>query len=110
MDWLTREFTEHASQAGGSFVMASHIPMHVGAFTPEHMDELKNLLGQSPSTVYGNFAGHMHFTYDTPVAEGLYTVHVTDATYDDELTLRLVNVKSSAEGYAYEHELLEIPW
>ena len=108
--WLTAALDAHAGTPADSLVMGTHIPMHVGGFTVAEMATLEGVIGTKAAAVYGNLAGHVHINYETPVGEGLYTVFVTDATFEDELTLRVVAIAGDATGYRYTHELVELPW
>jgi hypothetical protein len=48
----------------------------------------------------------MHLNATVEVEEGGYTAWVTDATWDDENTLRVVSVYSNGERQRYEQELV----
>lgn len=110
LPWLKAELESHSSSAADSFVMASHIPMHLGAFTLDGMAILEAALAEKRPAVYANLAGHVHQTYQASVGEGLYEVFVTDATWDDENTIDVVRIEGDAAGYRYQHELVEVPW
>ena len=58
------------------------------------------------SKVFANFAGHLHVNYEEHFPEDGYSTYVTDATWDDEITLRRVSVFGDGERMIYEQELL----
>jgi len=89
-------------------VLASHHPMHAspGAFALLEMDEIMAVTGPLADRVFGNFAGHYHFDGEEPSPDGSYEIFVTDATWDDEITIRLVEVWGNAARFEYRQELV----
>jgi hypothetical protein len=98
------------STALDSVVMFSHHPMHLspGAFDLEEMAALEGLVLPWSDQVYASFGGHYHVDGDQQPEDGLWDVFVTDATWDDDIRLRLVTVSGNGARFAYEHELITV--
>lgn len=99
-----------ATQGAEGIVLASHIPMHDGAFVVDEMEALVALLAPHGDLVHANYAGHVHVSYEWSLADDGYEIHVTDATWDDEVDLRLVKVEGNGSSFAYTQELIAVPW
>ena len=108
--WFTADLEAMDTTAVDSVVMASHIPMHLGLLDLDELAQVEALLVQYEQQVYGQFAGHVHVDAEQAVGEDLYTVYVTDATWDDELRVRLVEVSGNGQRFTYEHELVDVPY
>lgn len=87
-------------------LLFSHHPMHLGSFNSEQMDAIIEIVGPLQGRIAGAYAGHMHANAEIAVEEGGYTAWVTDATWDDENTLRVVSVYGNAQRQRYEQELV----
>ncbi len=89
-----------------SVVTFSHHPMHLSpaSFDLEEMAALEGLMEPYGDLVYANFGGHYHVDGESSPDSGLWEVYVTDATWDDDNTLRLVHVSGNGKRFAYEHE------
>ena len=107
-NWFEGVFELLPTDISESIVTASHIPMHLFALSAGEMRSITSLLGPYGDSVYANFAGHVHLTYEMPVPAGGYRVYVTDATHDDENTLRVVHVEGNGVRFAYTHELVVV--
>ena len=59
--------------------------------------------------VYAHFAGHLHIDHEQNLEESGIDLFVTDATWDDEIRLRVVTVSANEHRVAYEHELVVVP-
>lgn len=92
-------------------LLFSHHPMTVlpGAMDIEQMDRVSGVTSPIAGRVAAAFAGHMHYTEDRPAGPSGFSVHVTDATWDDENTIRVVDVVWDGDAYQYEHELVIVP-
>lgn len=97
-------FEEQLTGDAGTFLF-SHIPMHLspGGFDIAQMERVTGVTADAP--VWANFAGHYHGDGSETVEEGGYDVHVTDATWDDEVRVRIVEVS----GGAYVTETVVVP-
>jgi hypothetical protein len=95
-------------------VMLTHHPMHdfalgAGAFSSGEMNTIENFTAGYADNVSANLAGHYHFNWSEEREAGGFHVHVTDATWDDDVTLRLVRVFDDGTTFSYEHELVVLP-
>ncbi len=91
-------------------VLASHHPMHFspGAFSSDELDRIMAVTGPLTDRVFANFAGHYHFDAFEYAPDGSYEVIVTDATWDDEITVRVVEVWSDTVRFEYRQEILQL--
>jgi hypothetical protein len=108
--WFTADLAAMDATAADSVVMASHIPMHLGLLDLDELAQVEALLLQYEEQVYGQFAGHIHADAEVEESDGLWTVYVTDATWDDEVRVRLVEVSGNGLRFEYEHELVDVPY
>lgn len=110
--WLTTQLAGLGKRAGESVILFSHIPMHLspGGLSDVEMEKVYALFGPIADTVYAQFGGHYHFEMTDKNPKAGYIAYVTDATWDDQLRVRLVTVSSNAAGFAYAHELIDVPW
>lgn len=95
---------------GDSVVMFSHHPMHLspGAFDLVEMAALEGLTEPWWDQIYASFAGHYHMDGYEELESGAWEVFVTDATWDDEVRVRVVEVSGNGRRFAYEHELISV--
>ena len=91
-----------------SVILLSHIPMMLGAFDHPEIDALEGLMLPAVDHVYANLAGHIHF--DMFSEEPGWEVYTTDATWDDDDTVRLIEVRRNGSERTYVHELVSVPW
>jgi len=96
-------------------VLISHHPMHAafagaGAFSGNEMDFLEAFTKLYANDVYADFAGHYHFNWHDGVNDGGFEVFVTDATHEDDVTVRVVRVLDDGVRFAYEHDVVVVPW
>jgi hypothetical protein len=82
----------------------------LGALDVRQMAEVATVLGPVGEYVYAHFAGHLHIDHEQNIEESGIELFVTDATWDDEIRLRVVTVLSNEQRFAYEHELVVVPW
>jgi hypothetical protein len=94
---------------GEDILLFSHHPMHIGAFNDAQMAEITGTTSPLAGRVAGAYAGHLHLNAEVQVEEGGYVVWVTDATWDDENTVRLVRVFGNGVRHEYEQELVVLP-
>ena len=108
-EWMLESFDGVTERAAESVVLLSHVPMVPGVFYLSDRQGFAELLEPIADRVYGNFAGHLHIDHDEDYPEDGYSAHVTDATWDDANTLRVVSVSGNAEARAYAQELIVLP-
>ncbi len=102
-----------AEAAGGKderMVLLTHMPMieGPGSFDVEEGTTLESLLGPQASLVSANHSGHLHFSADDVWEECGLDVDVTDATWDDEVTIRVVDVSEDDARFHLDHELIKL--
>lgn len=111
--WFVDEL-EQASTAASlqeSIVMASHHPMYpmeIGAFSESEYAAVAEVVEAHAGVVYASFAGHFHNDVHHVMPAG-FELFLTDATWDDENTLRLVGVRVDGERLKYRHQLVIVP-
>jgi hypothetical protein len=91
-----------------SIIILSHIPLMAGALSVEEVEQVNNFSLPLADKIHAAYAGHMHVTYDLYNEPGGYEVMVTDATWDDENTIRVVEVLGNDEGFSYVQEMVEL--
>ena len=60
-------------------------------------------------TLWANFAGHLHLDAEIALPESGYDVYVTDAVWDDSVTLRVVEVWTTNLRASYVVEQVTVP-
>ena len=91
-------------------LLFSHHPMHLPSFDLAEMERLTSLTAPVADRVAAAFGGHYHFDAEERIEEGGYDVFVTDATWDDENTVRLVEVHGNGAAFELVQELIDVPW
>ena len=117
LPFLVDELVLHGDGPEGGMVLASHHPMHLspGAFDLAEMESLVNIIAPHGDRIYADLAGHYHVNVEDSVPEAGYDVLVTDALWDDLITMRLIEVSVAHRGeaisrYAYTHELITLTY
>ncbi len=95
-----------------SVLMYSHIPMHLspGGFDDKEMEAITALTGPKSDLIYANLAGHYHFEMVDEPKDAGYVMFSTDATWDDEVRVRVIDVSTNAVRFDYSHELVAVTW
>ena len=106
LPWLTGELAQLNEAPSEDILLFSHHPMHTPSFNLEQLEQLTDLTGPLEGRVAANWAGHYHLNFEEEIKEGGYDVFVTDATWDDENTLRVVEVWSDETTHDYVQELI----
>ncbi len=93
-----------------SVVMFTHMPMFMGpgGFQVDEMAQVGALTLAWEHEISANFAGHLHGTGEQYIDDGGYDAYITDATWDDDNTVRFVEVWSNGVTFSYEHDLVEV--
>ena len=105
-EWMLDAFEGVQDRPDESVVLLSHVPMVPGVFYVADRETFAELLSPIADKVYGNLAGHLHIDHDEEYPEAGYSTHITDATWDDRNTIRIVDVFGNATLRSYEHELI----
>lgn len=97
-----------AGEKGEDVVMFSHIPMHLspGGFDLDEMERVSAVTAPRAEHVWADLAGHYHGSASETVPDAGYDLHVTDATWDDEVELRLVEVWANELRFEPSTELV----
>ncbi|MFT5685275.1 MAG: hypothetical protein ACI8RZ_006225 [Myxococcota bacterium] len=99
LPFLVEELALHGDGPAGGMILASHHPMHLspGAFDLAEMEALSEVIAPHGDRVYADLAGHYHVDMETTEEAG-YDVLVTDAIWDDVITIRLLEVSAVYRG------------
>ena len=89
-----------------SIVIAGHIPIMLGALDVQQMTEVATVLGPVGDYVYAHFAGHLHIDHEQQLEDQGINLFVTDATWDDDISLRVVSVRGNGLRMDYQHEAI----
>jgi len=93
-----------------STVFLTHIPMSVGSFNSEQMNTFDTLLAPYTDLIYANFAGHLHVNVEEENIDRGYNLYVSDAVWDDVITIRMLDVYQNEERVQFEQEVIEFTW
>jgi hypothetical protein len=74
------------------------------------MDAFEVTLAPYTDQIYANFAGHLHVNVDEENIERGYDLYITNAVWDDTITIRLLDVYQNADRVHFEQELIEFEW
>ena len=111
----TKEFLESelpilTESKQGSTLFLTHIPMTIGSFNSAQMDSITTTVAAYSDRIYADFAGHMHVNVEDDTRERGYEVYVTNAVWDDVITIRMLDVYQNSNAVYFEQELIEFPW
>lgn len=107
--WFEAELAALDPGEAEDVLLFSHHPMHAGVFDSDEMDRIVGATVPVAGRVAAAFAGHIHGTYEQPVSDGGYDVYVTDAVWDDEITVRIVDVGFDGARTTYTQSLEVVP-
>ncbi len=110
--WLDEELALHGDGPEGGMLLLSHHPMHVspGAFDVTEHATLAALLAPYTGRIWANLAGHYHVSVEETDEEAGYDVLITDAVWDDEITIRLVEVWGNGVRFAPVQREVVLEW
>jgi hypothetical protein len=110
--WFEAELGEVEPFDAEDVLLFSHHPMHLSpaGFDQAEMARIIGLTGPISGRVAGAWAGHLHLDYEERLPDAGYDVFVTDATWDDEVKVRLVEVWEADGRFTYEQELVLVPY
>jgi hypothetical protein len=95
----------------GDVMLFSHHPMHVLAFSIAQIDRIGQTTLPAADRIAGAWAGHYHINHEESVLAAGYDVFVTDAVWDDENTIRVVEVHSDGAHIEVKQRLETVaPW
>ncbi len=112
LPWLKQELELCRERPENSVVLLSHLPMHVNffyrVFTKEEDEAIAVVTKPFDKILFADFAGHYHINWTQPRPDWGYDLFVTDATWDDEITLRVVGVESAKDEVTYTNRLITL--
>lgn len=107
-DWLGAALQGAEDRADESILVLSHVPMAPVSFDLEERARFAELIAPIRDKVYANFAGHLHVDYEEEFPGAGYSTFVTDATWDDAISLRRVSVYGDGERMNYQQHLVVV--
>ena len=87
-----------------SIVLAGHVPIMLGALDVMQMAEVATTIAPVGEWVYAHYAGHLHVDHEETLYDQGMELFVTDATWDDNISLRVVTVSGNGLRMEYSHE------
>lgn len=108
--WLLSELERVEDRPKDSVILLSHMPLFegIGGLTTVEADKVVDALYPRRQAVWANLAGHLHWSNSEVWERAGIEVHVTDATWDDRNTIRIIDVSETQEGFSYGHSLEEV--
>jgi len=110
--WLVKQMAGLGPRAAESVVLFSHIPMHEspGGFLKAEWLAIAGVLAPVGQLVSATFGGHFHFDYEQVEEDVGMTLFVTASTFSGPPRVRVVKVLGNGAAFAYEHELIDVPF
>ena len=112
-EFLEQSVVDAPELMDSSVIMATHIPMMMspGAFDVDEMAQLAELLGPNREKISMNLGGHFHVNGEQfALAEGAYDMFLTNAIWDDEATVRLIDVYAYDTRFVFHHRIVDVEW
>lgn len=81
-------------------VMFSHIPMHFPMFDLDELVRMEEVTAPLADHLWADLAGHYHGSASETEEDLGFDLHVTDATWDDLVEVRIVEVRANDERFA----------
>lgn len=107
--WLEAALAAGVDAPPEGIVLFSHIPMHLVGFTAADNDRLQAVIRPSGGQVWADLAGHYHVDARETAPAG-YEVIVTDAAWDDAISVRIVDVRGDDRGFLYTDQIGIVPF
>jgi hypothetical protein len=111
--WFTQQIQGLGVRPKESVVLFSHNPLHLfpGGLDVNEMARMNALVSPVGDLVYGAFGGHYHFDWQDVQKDAGYETFVTASPWAGEkVRLRLVTVTGQGDHFAYQHELVDVPF
>lgn len=111
LPFLEEELTTLVDGPEEDVLLFSHHPMmwFPGGFLEDDWAKITGVTAPMGHRVAGAYAGHLHVNHEEAVEEAGYDLFITDATFDDELTVRVVTVASDGVRHRYTQEVVVVP-
>ncbi len=112
LPWFREEIDTLELGPDENVVLFSHHPMlqQPGGFFVDDWDAILAAVSPAQHRVAAAFAGHLHLNQEVLDNDAGYDVFVTDATWDDENTVRLVEVWGNNARFELRQELVIVPF
>ena len=113
--WFADDLEAHRQGPDAGIVMFSHHPMLAlpGGFDASEVSRLAEVTLPMARRLYANFGGHLHLdsAWDAEVGGAGFEIQLTDATFDDDNRVRVVEAWSDAEQtrFGWQHDVAEVP-
>ena len=109
--WLRGELAQLQDRPESSVVLLSHMPLFdgPGGLTVDEVPVDLDTLAPHRDALWANLAGHLHGDSSMDWEEAGIEVHVTDATWDDVVTVNVVEVRGDDRGFAFVQERVVVP-
>jgi len=108
--WWGKDVERVASRKKRSVVLFSHLPMHVNylieVFSEEEQARVEKRIAAWKGALYACFAGHYHMKW-VEMRPG-YRLYVTDAVWDDTISIRMVRVYKGEDGFDYKQRVVTL--
>lgn len=110
LPFLADELAALDAGPAGRAILLTHMPMFFGpgGYLDDEAAQLIDVLDTHPGAVHHNLCGHLHGNGTHLWEEAGITVLLTDATFDDANTVRVVEVWASADAVVLESELFDV--
>jgi len=110
-EFLEESIADVSELMDNSVILATHIPMMIGAFYTTEVERFAALFESDREKIAMNLGGHLHVNAEQfAVASGAYDMFITNAIWDDEATVRLIDVYADDSGFVFEQRIVEIDW
>jgi len=112
LPWFAEELGDVSTDRSENVLLFSHHPMLMGpgGFDVADLEEITALTAPVGEQVAAAWAGHLHVDHDETIYAGGYDVHVTDATWDDDNTIRVVEVWGNGTAFSFVQEHVIVPF
>ena len=110
--WFEGQMSGLGQRPEQSIIMLSHHPMMMlpGAFNLIDAAQISAVTQPLEHLVYASFAGHFHGETQETWEEGGYEVVLVDATWDDDVTVKVVEVWGNDATFDYVQETVIVEW
>lgn len=108
--YLEEELSQLPEGPEEDVLLFSHHPMFFfpGGFVENDWEKIVGLVSPVGHRVAGAYAGHLHIDYAEAQEEAGYDLFITDALWDDDVTVRVVTVSGDGQTHQYAQELVVV--
>ena len=110
LEFFQQEVSGWTDLRSDAVVVLTHIPMIIGSFNSNQMNEVEGILSTYMDKVYANFAGHLHVNVEDLSPERGYDVYITDAIWNDVISIRMLDIYQNEQAVYIEQEMIELHW